>query len=47
MVYVDDGIFCGPSGEDITALIDELKSEFNITDEGNLQEYLGALVEKQ
>jgi hypothetical protein len=47
MVYVDDGIFCGPSGTDISALIEELKGEFEITDEGDLKEYLGVLVEKE
>jgi hypothetical protein len=47
MLYVDDGIFAGPDQEEIQGLIEELKGEFNITDEGDLTEYLGVLVEKQ
>jgi hypothetical protein len=47
MLYVDDGIFAGPDQEEIQGLIEELKEEFNITDEGDLTEYLGVLVEKQ
>lgn len=47
MLYVDDGIFAGPSKTEIDGLITGLKQEFNITDEGDLKEYLGVLVEKQ
>jgi transposase InsO family protein len=47
MLYVDDGIFCGPDKAEIDDCIAELKGEFNITDEGNLNEYLGVLVDKQ
>jgi hypothetical protein len=47
MLYVDDGIFCGPDKKEIDRLIEGLKQEFNITDEGDIKEYLGVLVEKQ
>jgi hypothetical protein len=47
MLYVDDGIFMGPDKAEIEAMIKGLKSEFDITDKGNLKEYLGVLVEKQ
>ena len=46
MLYVDDGIFAGPNKGEIDGLIEGLKQEFNITDEGDLKEYLGVLVEK-
>jgi hypothetical protein len=47
MLYVDDGIFAGPDKKEIDDLIEGLKGEFKITDEGDLTEYLGVLVEKQ
>jgi hypothetical protein len=47
MLYVDDGIFVGPDMGEIKQHIEELKDEFKITDEGDLTEYLGVLVEKQ
>jgi hypothetical protein len=47
MLYVDDGIFAGPYKDEISNLVEGLKSEFDITDEGDLKEYLGVLVEKQ
>jgi hypothetical protein len=47
MVYVDDWIFAGPNKAEISNLLEELKNQFTITDEGDLKEYLGVLVEKQ
>jgi hypothetical protein len=47
MLYVDDGIFVGPDKSEIDGLIKGLEQEFNITDEGDLKEYLGVLVEKE
>jgi hypothetical protein len=47
MIYVDDGIFAGPDRKEIEHLFKELKAKFNITDKGDLTEYLGVLVEKQ
>jgi hypothetical protein len=46
MLYVDDGIFVGPNGEEIATLIRRMQGVFNITDEGDIKEYLGVLVEK-
>ena len=46
MLYVDDGIFVGPNKGEIDGLIEGLKQEFNITDQGDLKEYLGVLVER-
>jgi hypothetical protein len=47
MLYVDDGIFVGPDKEEIATLIRKMQGVFNITDEGDMKEYLGVLVEKQ
>jgi hypothetical protein len=47
MLYIDDGIFCGPQKGEIDSLIEGLKAKFNITDKGDLKEYLGVLVEKE
>jgi hypothetical protein len=46
MLYVDDGIFTGPDKEEIVTLIRRMQCEYNITDEGDIKEYLGVLVEK-
>jgi hypothetical protein len=47
MIYVDNGIFAGPDRGEIETLIKEMQNKFNVTDEGDLKEYLGVLVEKQ
>jgi hypothetical protein len=47
MIYVDNGIFAGPDRSKIEMLIKEMQKKFNLTDEGDLKEYLGVLVEKQ
>jgi hypothetical protein len=47
MVYVDDGIFAGPDKQEINGLLAQLTKKFTITDEGDLTEYLGVLVEKK
>jgi hypothetical protein len=47
MLYVDDGIFAGPSKSEIAMLIERMQAEFNVTDEGDIKEYLGVLVERQ
>jgi hypothetical protein len=46
MIYVNDGKFVGPDREEIEQLFKELQAKFNITDKGDLTEYLGVLVEK-
>jgi hypothetical protein len=51
LLYVDDGIFAGPSDVEIDNLIKSLRhnptcsSAFNITDEGNIDDYLGVKVQ--
>ena len=44
MIYTDDGIFCGPNREEISGYMEELGNRFNITDEGDIDEYLGVKV---
>jgi hypothetical protein len=47
MLYVDDGIFAGPSKSEIAMLIKRMQLEFIVTDEGDIKDYLGVLVERQ
>jgi Reverse transcriptase (RNA-dependent DNA polymerase) len=44
MVYIDDGIFCGPDKVDIDICMSELGRRVDITDEGDIDEYLGVKV---
>ena len=44
MVYTDDGIFCGPNEAEIATCMGELGRRFDITDEGDIDEYLGVKV---
>ena len=44
MVYTDDGIFCGPDEAEIAQCMTELGARFDITDEGDIDEYLGVKV---
>ncbi len=44
MVYTDDGIFCGPHQEEIARCMSDLGARFEITDEGDIDEYLGVKV---
>jgi hypothetical protein len=44
LVYVDDAILCGPSKDKIDAIISEIAFLFDITDEGELDEYLGVKI---
>ena len=46
MVYVDDGIFMGPSKGEIDRCIKDMGSIFNLTDEGDISNYLGIKVTK-
>jgi hypothetical protein len=46
LMYVDDGILCGTSGKEIQTIIDELGKLFNITDEGEVDAYLGVKISK-
>ena len=47
VVYVDDGILIGPNKNEIDDIIISLKENYDLTDEGNLNEYLGIKIEKQ
>jgi hypothetical protein len=46
LTYVDDCIFAGPSASDIDAYILEMKSVFDLTDEGELSDYLGIKIQR-
>ena len=46
LIYVDDGILCGPSASEIQSVIEELGALFNITDEGEIEKYLGVKVSR-
>ena len=44
LIYVDDGILCGPSEDEIQQILIELASLFDITDEGEIDTYLGVKI---
>jgi hypothetical protein len=52
MVYVDDGILCGPDPQEIQKVIDELQvptegtRAFKVSDEGEIDDYLGVKVQR-
>jgi hypothetical protein len=39
MVYVDDGILIDPDNKKIEAALKDLKSKFEVQDEGDLSDY--------
>ncbi len=41
IVYVDDAILIGPNEKEINRIIENLKQTYALTDEGDLNEYLG------
>ena len=41
VVYVDDRILIGPDANEIDQIIKSLQEDFNLTDKGDLKEYLG------
>jgi hypothetical protein len=45
-VYTDDGIFALPHNKEVDKAINDMKTLFNINDQGNLKDYLGVNVEK-
>ena len=47
VVYVDDGILIGPDKEEIDNIIMSLKEDYDLTDKGNLNEYLGIKIEER
>ena len=41
LIYVDDVILCGPCSKVINNIIASLKESFDVTDEGEIDDYLG------
>jgi hypothetical protein len=46
LVYVDDTILCGPTKQEVDNIISLLAKSFNISDEGQMSDYLGVKVER-
>jgi uncharacterized protein YeeX (DUF496 family) len=44
LVYVDDAIICGPSSKVIDEIIASLKEDYDVRDEGEIDDYLGVNV---
>jgi hypothetical protein len=44
LIYVDDGVLCGPRPEEIRVILVELAAIFDITDEGEIDAYLGVKI---
>ena len=47
IVYVDDGILIGPDEDEINGIIESIKKDYALTDEGDLNEYLGIKMERK
>lgn len=47
LVYTDDGIFLGPEQSDIEKAIKDVGERFEISDEGDLSDYLGVNIQKK
>ena len=48
MLYTDDSILAGPSQKEIDEIIKDLKkAKLNVTDEGDIQDFLGVNIDKQ
>jgi hypothetical protein len=45
-VCTNDGIFVSPDSKEVDKAINEMKTLFNIDDQGDLKDYLGINVEK-
>ena len=41
IVYMDDGILIGPNKDEINKIIADIRKDYNLTDKGDLNEYLG------
>jgi hypothetical protein len=46
IVYTDDGIFASPDNKEEDKAINDMKTLFNINDQGDLKDYFGINVEK-
>jgi hypothetical protein len=44
LIHVDDGVLCGPSDSEIQTILIELAGLFDITDEGEIDTYLGVKI---
>ena len=44
LVYVDDAILCGPCSKAIDSIIASLMESFDVTDEGEIDDYLGVKI---
>jgi hypothetical protein len=47
VLYVDDAVLFGPSKSEIDDIVKSLKADFNLTDDGDLRDYLGVRIEKK
>jgi hypothetical protein len=47
LVYVDDAIICGPSSKVNDKIIASLKEDFDVMDEGEIDDYLGVNVSRR
>jgi Reverse transcriptase (RNA-dependent DNA polymerase) len=47
MIYVDDGILTSPNAAELDQIISELGEHFKVTDEGEIDDYLGVKAERQ
>lgn len=46
VVYVDDAILLGPDSAEIDSIVTSLQTDFTLTDEGTLSDYLGIHIER-
>ena len=46
LIYVDDGILCGASAAEIRTIVKELSALFDVTDEGEIDTYLGVKISR-
>ena len=47
LCYVDDSIIISPNSKDIESLIKELQVNYNVTDKGEIDDYLGVKIHRQ
>ena len=47
LIYTDDSVIMGPSDKELRQMVKKLKSAFNITEEGDMCDYLGIKVTKK
>ena len=47
LIYVDDCIILSRTKEDLDKTLQDIKKDFNITDEGNIETYLGIQIDHE